>query len=123
MKIGKFELSAKYIAIAVAILVVIYIMARNVEPGEEGLASNAKYLDSLSDVECLGVVDQIIEEEERGASAFERAVSGPFTRKAFYTDGSVDFVCLPNQVMIIVYFNNSGAAHAQQDLDDFLGRF
>lgn len=88
----------------------------------EGIASEAKSLGGLSDRQCIRKVDRVIR-EERDSPTFRRVVRAPFTRRVFYSDGSVDFACFPDHVVVIVYFVNAGERQAKQDLENFLRAF
>ncbi len=88
-----------------------------------GIASEGKSLGGLSDRQCLSKVDRVVAAEQRAADNLRRVVRGSFTRRMIFSDGSVDFACFPNQVVIIVYFSNAGNQTAEKDLRNFLRNF
>ena len=88
----------------------------------EGIASEGLSLGGASDRECLRRVDEIAA-LERSSSDYLRVVKGKFTRSIVYSNGSVDFACFPNQVVIFVYFSDAGNARAEADLQNFLDAF
>jgi hypothetical protein len=88
----------------------------------EGLASEGKSLGGLSDKQCVKKVDRVIR-RERSNPGFERVIKGKFSRIVVYDDGTVDFACFPDQVIIKVYFNNAGNRRAKADLKNFLRNF
>ena len=89
----------------------------------EGIASQGKSLGGLSDRQCVRKVDRVIAQERRNTPTYIRTVRAEFTRRVFYEDGSVDFACFPNQVIVIVYFTNAGERRAERDLRNFLRAF
>ena len=88
----------------------------------EGIASQGVSLGGASDRECLRRVDEVVA-DERGSPDYLRVVKGRFTRSVVYTNGSVDFACFPDQVVIFVYFSDAGNAKAEADLENFLNAF
>ena len=88
----------------------------------EGIASEGKWLGGLSDRQCVRKVDRVIR-AERDSPNFLRVVRAPFTRRVFYTDGSVDFICFRDVVVVSVYFLDAGRRHAKRDLRNFLRAF
>ena len=89
----------------------------------EGIASQAKTLGGLSDRQCVRKVDRVIDREHQNSPNLRRVVVAEFTRRVFYSDGSVDFSCLPNLVVVTVYFTNAGERQAERDLRKFLRAF
>ncbi|MFY0614855.1 MAG: hypothetical protein JXQ99_25225 [Hyphomicrobiaceae bacterium] len=85
----------------------------------ERIATQGRSLGGLSDRQCVRKVDRIIE-RERQSPNYVRTVRADFTRRVFYEDGSVDFACFPDQVVVIVYFVNAGERRAERDLRRFL---
>ena len=88
-----------------------------------GIASEGKSLGGMSDRQCLVRVDGVIADERRAAPNLLAVVGGDFTRRVIYDDGTVDFACFPNQVVIIVFFSNAGNVQAEADLENFLRNF
>lgn len=107
---------------ALASICAIAMLAAGAAASAEGIASQGITTGGASDRSCLVRADQIIA-QERGSPNFRRVVRGRLTRRAIYTDGSVDFACFPNQVVITVYFSNAGNARAEADLRNFLRAF
>lgn len=91
--------------------------------GAEAIASDRTSLGGLSDDQCVRKVDGIINREAAASSEYMYVVRGEYTRRIFYTDGSVDFACFMDEVVILVYFNNAGDQLAQEELDFFLDLF
>lgn len=89
----------------------------------EGIASQGKSLGGISDRECVRKVDRVIASEHDNSDNLSRVVVAEFTRRVFYSDGTVDFACFPNLVVITVYFNNAGERRAEADLRNFLKAF
>ena len=111
----------KHVTTAIAGIAMTAILATS--SWAEGIASQAKSLRGLSDRQCVRKVDRVIDREHQNAPHLRRVVVAEFTRRVVYNDGTVDFACFPNLVVVTVYFSNAGERRAERDLRNFLKAF